>query len=96
MTHEVVLDLKDEVTEVRRDNARLEELLANKARSGRREDFDKEVQQDSRGQPPIEAPTPSRSRMQGKQADRARNQSDGLCRLDPIGAQAEGLHNPDL
>ncbi|PON80210.1 hypothetical protein PanWU01x14_006600 [Parasponia andersonii] len=48
MAHEAVLGLKDEVAEVRRDNARLEGLLASEARNGRREDFDKKVQQESR------------------------------------------------
>ncbi|PON59172.1 hypothetical protein PanWU01x14_160990 [Parasponia andersonii] len=68
MAHKAVLGLKDEVAEVHRDNARLEELLASEARSRQREDFDEEVQQESRGQLPIETPAPSRSRMQGWQS----------------------------
>ncbi|PON45354.1 hypothetical protein PanWU01x14_259650 [Parasponia andersonii] len=44
MAHEVVLDLKDEVAKVCRDNACLEGLLASETSSGRREDFDEEVQ----------------------------------------------------
>ncbi|PON37192.1 hypothetical protein PanWU01x14_322450 [Parasponia andersonii] len=64
IAHETLLGLKDEVAEVRRDNAYLEGLLASKARSGRREDFDKEVQQESGGQSAREVPAPSRSQMQ--------------------------------
>ncbi|PON41256.1 hypothetical protein PanWU01x14_290950 [Parasponia andersonii] len=62
--HKAVLGLRDEVAKVRRDNARHKGLLASEARSGRREDFDEEVQQESGGQPPREVPAPSRSRMQ--------------------------------
>ncbi|PON32729.1 hypothetical protein PanWU01x14_358840 [Parasponia andersonii] len=62
--HEAILGLKDKVVEVHRDNARLEELLASEARSGRREDFDEEIQQESGGQPPMEVPAQSKSRMQ--------------------------------
>ncbi|PON31592.1 hypothetical protein PanWU01x14_368640 [Parasponia andersonii] len=58
------LRLKDEVAEVHRDNARLERLLASEAKSGRREDFDNEVQQEYRGQLPREVPAPSRLQMQ--------------------------------
>ncbi|PON34723.1 hypothetical protein PanWU01x14_342270 [Parasponia andersonii] len=66
MAHEAVLGLKDEVAEVRRDNAHLEGLLASEARSGRREDFE-EVQQEFKGQQqPRKVPAPSRSRMQGE------------------------------
>ncbi|PON71961.1 hypothetical protein PanWU01x14_068030 [Parasponia andersonii] len=67
-----LLGLKDEVAEVRRDNTRLEGLLASEARSGRREDFDEEVQQESGGQPPREVPAPSKSRMQGEQQSQIR------------------------
>ncbi|PON58315.1 hypothetical protein PanWU01x14_167070 [Parasponia andersonii] len=92
MAHEAILNLKDEVAEVCRDNAHLEGLLASEARSRRREDFDEEVKQESGSQPPREVPAPSRSRI----ANRTRDHSDGLCRLDPAGAQAEKLHNSDL
>ncbi|PON56632.1 hypothetical protein PanWU01x14_180450 [Parasponia andersonii] len=77
MAHATFLGLKDEVVEVRRDNARLEELLASKARSGRREDFDEEVQQESGGQSPKEVPASSKSRMQG--SDKVRQ---GLSELE--------------
>ncbi|PON33554.1 hypothetical protein PanWU01x14_351930, partial [Parasponia andersonii] len=40
IAHKAILGLKDEIVEVRRDNARLDGLLASKARSGRREGFD--------------------------------------------------------
>ncbi|PON68299.1 hypothetical protein PanWU01x14_096190, partial [Parasponia andersonii] len=64
MAHKAILGLKDEVAEVNRDNAGLEGLLASEARSGRREDFDEEVQQESRIQQPLrEVPAPSRSQM---------------------------------
>ncbi|PON62753.1 hypothetical protein PanWU01x14_136650, partial [Parasponia andersonii] len=63
MAHEAILGLKDEVAEVRRDNACLEGMLASEARSRQREDFDEEVQQESRGQPPREVPAPSRLRI---------------------------------
>ncbi|PON80622.1 hypothetical protein PanWU01x14_001780, partial [Parasponia andersonii] len=63
IAHEVILGLKDKFAEVRRDNARLEGLLASEARSERREDFDKEVQQEYGGQPPREVPAPSRLRI---------------------------------
>ncbi|PON77369.1 hypothetical protein PanWU01x14_029880 [Parasponia andersonii] len=63
MAHEAVLSLRDEVTEVRRDNARLEGLLVSEDRSQRREDFDEEVQQEFRSQPRGEVPAPSGSRM---------------------------------
>ncbi|PON54697.1 hypothetical protein PanWU01x14_193200, partial [Parasponia andersonii] len=43
MAREAVLGLKGEVTEVRRDNAHLDGLLASEARSWQREDFDKEL-----------------------------------------------------
>ncbi|PON55790.1 hypothetical protein PanWU01x14_185990 [Parasponia andersonii] len=72
MAHEVILRLKDEVAEVCRDNVRLEELLASEGRSGRREDFDEEVQQKSGGQPPREVPAPSRSQMQGERQSQTR------------------------
>ncbi|PON45507.1 hypothetical protein PanWU01x14_258700 [Parasponia andersonii] len=72
IAYEAVLGLRDEVAEVRRDNACLEELLAIEARSGRREDFDEEVQQEFGGQPPMEIPAPSRSRMQGEQQSQTR------------------------
>ncbi|PON67298.1 hypothetical protein PanWU01x14_104730 [Parasponia andersonii] len=72
MAHEAVLGLKDEVVEVRRDNAHLEGLLASEAISGRREDFDEEVQQESRGQPPREVPTSSRSQVQGERQSQTR------------------------
>ncbi|PON92363.1 hypothetical protein TorRG33x02_118680 [Trema orientale] len=44
MAHEVILGLKNEVAEVRRDSVHLEGLLACEARSERREDFNEVVQ----------------------------------------------------
>ncbi|PON70925.1 hypothetical protein PanWU01x14_076350, partial [Parasponia andersonii] len=41
IAYEAILDLKEEVAKVRRDNAYLEGLLASEAKSERREDFDK-------------------------------------------------------
>ncbi|PON77153.1 hypothetical protein PanWU01x14_027720 [Parasponia andersonii] len=72
IAYEVIMGLKDEVAEVRMDNAHLEGLLASEARSERREDFDAEVQQETEGQPPREMLAPSRSRMQGEQQSRTR------------------------
>ncbi|PON52733.1 hypothetical protein PanWU01x14_206940 [Parasponia andersonii] len=70
--HEAILGLRDEVAEVRRDNARLEGLLASEDRTQRREDFDEEVQQEFGSQPWGEAPAPSGSRMQGAQQSQSR------------------------
>ncbi|PON51244.1 hypothetical protein PanWU01x14_218050, partial [Parasponia andersonii] len=72
MAHEAILGLRDEVAEVRRDNARLESLLASEDRTQRREDFDKEVQQEFGSQPQGEAPAPSGSRMQGVRQSQSR------------------------
>ncbi|PON39874.1 hypothetical protein PanWU01x14_301740 [Parasponia andersonii] len=72
MAHEAVLGLRDEVAEVRRDNTRLEGLLASEDRTQRREDFDKEVQQEFGNQPRGEAPVPSGSWMQGAQQSQSR------------------------
>ncbi|PON32874.1 hypothetical protein PanWU01x14_357530 [Parasponia andersonii] len=60
IAHETIMGLKDEVAEVHRDNARLEGLLANEARSEQGEDFDAKVQQESEGQPLRETLAPSR------------------------------------
>ncbi|PON72055.1 hypothetical protein PanWU01x14_068970, partial [Parasponia andersonii] len=72
MAHEAVLGLRDEVAEVRRDNARLEGLLASEDRTQRREDFDEEVQQEFGSQPRGEAHAPSGSRMQGVRQSQSR------------------------
>ncbi|PON67376.1 hypothetical protein PanWU01x14_103570 [Parasponia andersonii] len=45
MAHEAILGLRDEIAEVRRDNARLEGLLVSEDRTQRMEDFNEEVQQ---------------------------------------------------
>ncbi|PON31260.1 hypothetical protein PanWU01x14_371190, partial [Parasponia andersonii] len=63
IAHKAILGLKDEVAEVRRDNAHLEGLLASEDRTQRREDFDEEVQQEFGSQPRGEAPILSGSRM---------------------------------
>ncbi|PON40063.1 hypothetical protein PanWU01x14_300060 [Parasponia andersonii] len=74
MAHEAILGLKDEVAKVRRDNARLEGLLASEARSGQSEDFDEEVEQESKGQQPLrEVPAPPRSWMQGERQSQTRH-----------------------
>ncbi|PON76999.1 hypothetical protein PanWU01x14_030080 [Parasponia andersonii] len=65
IAHEAVLSLRNEVAEVRRDNTRLEGLLASEARSQQREDLDEEVQQEFGSQPQGEVHALSGSRMQG-------------------------------
>ncbi|PON52195.1 hypothetical protein PanWU01x14_210370 [Parasponia andersonii] len=71
--HEAVLGLRDEVAEVRRDNARLEGLLASEDRTQRREDFDEEIQQEFGSQPQGEAPAPSGTRMQGERQSQSQS-----------------------
>ncbi|PON45402.1 hypothetical protein PanWU01x14_259240, partial [Parasponia andersonii] len=72
MAPKAVLGLRDEAAEMRRDNARLEGLLASEDRTQQREDFDEEVQQEFGNQPRGEAPAPSGSHMQGARQSQSR------------------------
>ncbi|PON31562.1 hypothetical protein PanWU01x14_368970, partial [Parasponia andersonii] len=71
--HEAVLGLRDEVAEVRRDNARLEGLLASEDGTQPRENFDEEIQQELRSQPQGEVPAPSGTRMQGERQSQSQS-----------------------
>ncbi|PON66363.1 hypothetical protein PanWU01x14_110180 [Parasponia andersonii] len=86
MAHEAILSLRDEVTEIRRDNTRLEGLLVSEDKSQRREDFDEELQQEFGSHPRGEIPAPSGSRMKGAQ----QSQSKPLQARGAMGGRPHG------
>ncbi|PON50191.1 hypothetical protein PanWU01x14_225040 [Parasponia andersonii] len=85
MAHEAILGLKNKVAEVRRDNIHLEGMLASQARSQWRQDFDKEVQQESGGQPQKTPRKPGRcaSRLEARNDGRIEQEAQGPSQPDP-------------
>ncbi|PON92268.1 hypothetical protein TorRG33x02_118970 [Trema orientale] len=83
MAHDAVRSLREEVAEVRRDNVRLEGLLASEARSEQRGDDDGEDQQEAeRHYAPAREETSTREEQQSRTRPPLPEAESGRQRLE--------------